>query len=357
MLGRLSGKQRFLSTKRSDTDILIVGDGPVGMVLELLLTKTFNVRHVFRSRSPNPTVRSRHPRAHVLNYRTMEVLRYMGLSDAVRDLSEPHMERWRRYRYCTGMIGRTMSSVDHMDDEKENDLSRNSPECVAHVSQPYLEAILRENLSPTSTPDDLEFESYQSMEDDTIKVRFRDGTEVRTKYLIGADGAHSLVRKCAGLRMRGKDRLERFTSVHFRAPELWDRMSVEDAAMLSFVMNSKTLACVVAHSFEDGEYVAQLPLYDHVTQYDTNELNTLISSCIGDESVPFEIESALEWSMSALVANSFSASQNRVFLVGDAAHVLPPSGGFGLNTGIQDAHNLAFKLARAVRLFYLCFLT
>ena len=95
-------------------------------------------------------------------------------------------------RYCTGMIGRTMSAVDHMDDEKENDLSSNSPECVAHVSQPYLEAILRKNLSPTSTPDDLEFESYQSMEDDTIKVRFRDGTEVRTKYLIGADGAHSL---------------------------------------------------------------------------------------------------------------------------------------------------------------------
>ena len=61
--------------------------------------------------------------------------------------------------------------------------------------------------------------------------------------------------------------------------------------------------------------------------------------------------------MSALVANSFSASEDRVFLVSDSAHVLPPSGGFGLNTGIRDAHNLAFKLARAVRLFYLCFLT
>ena len=323
----------------------------MGMVLELLLTKKFNVKSVFRSRSPNPTPRSRHPRAHVLNYRTMEVLRYMGLSNAVSDLSEPHMERWRRYRYCTGMIGRTMSSVDHMNDEKENNLTRNSPECVAHVSQPYLETILRENLSSTtSTPDDLEFESYRCVEeDDSIQVRFRDGTEVRTKYLVGADGAHSLVRQCAGLKMNGKERLERFTSVHFRAPDLWDRMSVEDAAMLSFVMNSKTLACVVAHSFEAGEYVAQLPLFDHITQYDKNELNVLISSCIGDESVPFEIESALEWSMSALVANSFSASQNRVFLVGDAAHVLPPSGGFGLNTGIQDAHNLAFKLARAVR--------
>ena len=68
-----------------------MGDGPVGMVLELLLTKTFNVKNVFRSRSPNPTVRSRHPRAHVLNYRTMEVLRCMGLSGGER-LSEPHME-------------------------------------------------------------------------------------------------------------------------------------------------------------------------------------------------------------------------------------------------------------------------
>ena len=68
-----------------------------------------------------------------------------------------------------------------------------------------------------------------------------------------------------------KGQIGTFTSVHFRAPELQDRMSVEDAAMLSFVMNSKTLACVVAHSFEAGEYVAQLPLYDHVTQYDTND--------------------------------------------------------------------------------------
>jgi 2-polyprenyl-6-methoxyphenol hydroxylase-like FAD-dependent oxidoreductase len=343
--------RRYLSSTTTTQDVVIVGDGPVGMVLELLLTKTFGLTRVFRSRSSSSTTRSRHPRAHVLNTRTMEVFRSLSISREIKELSEPYMDRWRRFRYCTGMIGRTMSSVDHMDDEKAFDLSKHSPESVQHVSQPLLENILRKHLLPTKiSPDDLVFEDFtQDEEDDTmIRVRFRDGTTVRTKYLIGADGAHSHVRQSAGLKMNGKNKLERFTSVHFRAPELWRRMDSKDAAMLSFVMNSKTLACVVAHNFEQGEYVAQLPLYDHVNQYEQSELEELISSCIGDSTVPFEIGSALEWSMSALVANSFSASKNRVFLVGDAAHVLPPSGGFGLNTGIQDAHNLAFKIANAV---------
>ena len=130
--------------------------------------------------------------------------------------------------------------------------------------------------------------------------------------------------------------------------------------MLYFVMNPSIIACVVAHDIEAGSWVAQVPVFPPYTASTGNENDPVwrkyceeaIDACIGLPGIDRTIHSSRVWSMDMLCADTFAVEREGswVFLAGDSAHQLPPSGGFGLNTGIQDAHNLAWKLARVLTL-------
>ena len=120
--------------------------------------------------------------------------------------------------------------------------------------------------------------------------------------------------------------------------------------MLYFVFNSDVIAVLVAHNIEEGVWNLQLPYYpphQDPEEFTTEVLERIISSCLGvplgEGHLDWQLHSARPWRMNATVAHKLS--HGRIFFVGDAAHQFPPSGGFGLNTGLQDAHNLAWKLA------------
>jgi 2-polyprenyl-6-methoxyphenol hydroxylase-like FAD-dependent oxidoreductase len=207
---------------------------------------------------------------------------------------------------------------------------------------------------------------------------------VRCDYVVAADGASSRVRKQAGIALSGQRGLNHLINVHFRCPQLYDHLRAHGTSssgregMLHFVFNQAAIVVFICHDLSAGEWVAQVPYYpplQRAEDFDEAECLRILDAAIGftpasGSSVPpvsiadVEICSISPWAMSALTADRFVsagvgaaagagagvASVGRVLLAGDAAHQFPPSGGLGMNTGVQDAHNLAWKLAVALQM-------
>jgi putative polyketide hydroxylase len=176
---------------------------------------------------------------------------------------------------------------------------------------------------------------------------------VRADYLVAADGAHSTVRQTLNVRMAGlgpvpRGPLGRFVNIYFRA-ELGD-----------LVRGREFVLCFVEHPGAEGLFLAvnNTDRWLFNAEYRPDEGQTLaeftpercvalVRAAVGLPDLDVELLSTLPWEGAALVADNFRVG--RVFLAGDAAHIAPPSGGSGLNTGVQDAHNLAWKLTAVVR--------
>jgi len=189
------------------------------------------------------------------------------------------------------------------------------------------------------------------------------------EIILAADGAASTIRKkhfnhdattaCGkDSTMLGTPNLQRLINVHFEIPS--ESRSCEDKlqkdqqrippAMLYTVFNPDVLAMVVRHS--PGEYVLQIPYFEPYQtpkeDFSIEKVRKMVRSILGkavtDTSDEFIIHSIRPWTMGSLVAKNYYTNEG-VFLVGDAAHVFPPAGGFGMNTGLQDAYSLVWRIA------------
>ena len=384
----MSISNRFHSTS-SSTPILISGAGPVGLTLALLLARHNIPTTILERRTylcgEEPTYSDNHhqqqfppshPRAHVLNARTMEIFRAMGLEEQVRALAPPDTQ-WSNFRYCQSLTGDDYS-VDHHTSHgnlRYDNLMQHTPSFITHVSQPKLEALLLKEVRKQSDLITLHTNAnvtdFVTNKNSNTTVTIRRGIEsngernnekdktmaeitMKCQYLAGCDGAGSIVREKLQIPLNGEHALERFASIHFTAPHLAPLMGgTSRGSMLYFVMNPKIIACVVGHDIEEGSYVAQIPIFPPHHEYMGNEKNhewqifcdNAVDACIGTE-IERTVHSSRVWSMDSLCADTFHNKECNVFLLGDSAHQLPPAGGFGLNTGIQDAHNLAWKMAK-----------
>ena len=352
---------------RRRVPVLIVGGGPVGLYASSLLS-SYGVPSLLVERSAQA---STHPRAHLINTRSMELLRELGVEPQVRAQTPP-MSEWQHFRYCSTLLGEQIAAQDHMAGSTWAQLQAASPTEMQHLSQPKLAAILRADATRRADESGASLLSgYECtlLEQDGTGVRAelrrrpqRSGgagaeaeaeaevVHVEAEDVLGCDGAHSSVRRWLGLPMQGPPPLQHFKSVHFTAPELWPRLrDANQAAMLYFTLNSDAVAVFVAHNLQQGEWVAQLPFFPALEgddALDKRACEAAIRACIGGAGgggeVPFSLQSATSWAMRAVVAQRLSAG--RVHLMGDAAHQFPPAGAFGANTGLQDAHNLCWKL-------------
>ena len=181
---------------------------------------------------------------------------------------------------------------------------------------------------------------------ETVVSRVRDrqtGQEqaIRSQFVIAADGAASPIRKALGIAMKGPDKLQDFINVYF---EHNLRPDVETPAKLYWILHPAAPGAFIAHHIEK-RWTYNLPLatpWETRDDYSEEVLRERIITALGFDP-GLEIKSVSYWRMTVQIAEHYR--RGRVFLVGDSAHRFPPTGGLGMNTGIGDAHNLAWKIA------------
>jgi len=349
----------------SRTRVCVVGAGPTGLTLSALLS-AMGVDSVTLERATRLTT---HPQAHFVNTRSMEVFRSVGDLERVVRAASPPLAHWREFRYVTSLLGgSTLGVVDQFDGRATAE-SEASPTTPTHFSQHRLARELITRARGTHVRGDagvlegVNVESVEEREDGVViraLVRSADASEAPTTtreiyadYCVVADGANSRIRDKLGILMKGDRALQHLINVHFKSKDLAKDLE-GDPAMLYFVFNPDVIAVVVAHDLRQGEFVAQIPYLppvQHVDDFTPAVCERMLRSATGwrrGDAKSMDILGVRAWTMSAEVSETFE-SGDRIFLAGDAAHRFPPSGGFGMNTGIQDAHNLAWKLAAVTK--------
>lgn len=368
----LSNSKLFHGGEETMVPVLIVGAGPVGLVLAILLTKLGVKCAVVEKNKSFP----KHPQAHFINNRSMEIFRKLdGLAEEIQ-LYQPPLESWRKFIYCTSLNGTILGSVDHMQPQDLEHII--SPVSVAHFSQYKLNRLLLKKLQKLGfqvcSPDRLEgpcvvrgkkiLLGHECVSIDatdesvTLTASYlKEGKHVEWRniscnILVGADGAGSTVRRLVGIEMKGENDLQKLVSIHFFSRELGEYLLKERPGMLYFIFNTEAIGVLVAHDLKQGEFILQVPFYppqQNIGDFCPKMCEELIFKLVGRNLCDIDVQDVKPWIMHAEVAEKFICCQNRVLLAGDAAHRFPPAGGFGMNTGIQDVHNLAWKLAAVLQ--------
>ena len=332
------------------TEVLIIGAGPTGMVSALCLAE-LGVSSIIVERN---TGINEHPKAHELNARSIEILEELGMSSEALIKEAAPFNDGARILFCQ-TINEEYGRIDLYADEErrvkyEQHLKSNTP--YLNLSQTELEKILVRNVKEHPLVELLFQHQWESLTQDErgVKSEILDRQKkttfpIQSQYLIAADGAGSRCRKFVEIPFIGPDKINDFVSAYFEN-NLRDHIQIP--AKLYWVLNPEAGGTFIAHHIEK-RWVYMLPIYleyEQKASFTKAFFEKRIKKALGNDSLDIEVKSISYWRMSAQVAQTFR--KNRVLLVGDAAHRFPPTGGLGMNTGIADAHNIAWKLQAVI---------
>ncbi|HYT38633.1 MAG TPA: FAD-dependent monooxygenase, partial [Acidimicrobiia bacterium] len=338
-----------------DVPVLIVGAGPAGLAASNLLSR-YGVRHLLAEKHPGT---AHTPRAHIVNQRTVEIFRHLGLEDRLHAVATPD-ELMANNVWHTSLAGLEVARLHAWGSgpDRAADYRRASPCPMVNCPQTVLEPVLLEAARERPEADvrfGHEFLSFTPDADGvtaTMRDRTADATyQVRCDYLIGADGGRSRVVEQAGLPIEGEAGLAAAVNVWFEADltrYLAHRPGVvywHAAPGTPFLTGAGTLIC---HRPWD-EFV-MVCSYDPATEtipHSQEFAVERIRQIVGDPTITPVIKGFSTWTINRQVAGHYQAG--RVLAMGDAVHRHPPTNGLGLNTSIADAFNLAWKLALVVR--------
>jgi putative polyketide hydroxylase len=324
-----------------DVDVLIVGGGPVGLTASILLSNA-GVTSLLVERHPGTAL---HPKARGINARTMEIYRQCGVERAIRAAGLAP-ERSRFIVWARSLAGEELERRVPARSRAEALTISPVPRCLC--AQDDLEPVLRA-YAEAQPPGIIEFGAEllafaQDADGVTGTIRTREGeTHVRARYLIAADGARSPVREALGIAMHGNAGIYRSINVLLNAD--LTRWVADRPAALYFIEQPGLKATFLTINGVNrwGFLINNLPVNGASDEYTPERCAAVVRQAAGVPDLDVEIIGAVSWVAAALVAERYR--DGRVFLAGDAAHHMPPTGGFGLNTGVQDVHNLAWKLA------------
>lgn len=332
-----------MNTQSKTTDVVIVGAGPVGLAAAIELG-----RHGIRCEVIECNDRVGYsPRAKTANVRTRELLRRWGIADALRAASPIAPDRPATVVFATRMNGPRLARFEnalHCGRGRNNLYS----EEAQWVPQYILEEVLRQHaqsLPGVTVRFGTRFESCEQTANEVVSrcsdVGSGARSEFRSSYLIGADGARSAVREMIGSTMVGERSPSLNGTIIFRAPDLMSH-SIHEPAIMYWMVNEE-MPSLLSPMDEQG-------LWSFITTTLPGSLGgaavdpaDLIRLSTGLKDLDIEIVGKDEWSAYRLVADRYS--KGRVFLAGDACHLHPPFGGFGMNMGIGDAVDLGWKMA------------
>lgn len=324
--------------------VLIVGGGPVGLTASLLLSRQ-GVRSLLVERHPGTAI---HPKARGINARTMEMYRQLGIEDAIREAGLPP-DRVRFIVWTRTLAGEELERRIPGRMRPENQAVSPVRNCLC--AQDDFEPVLRrfaERERLAEVHFNAELTSFEQDADGvTAAVVDRvNGAEtpVRAAYVIGADGAQSRIRRALGVTMLGKENV--YDSVNVLLESDLRPWTEHRPSALYFVEHPRIKATflTIDGAKRWGFLVNTFSAYGYTAADFTPERTLeLIRMAAGVPDLPVKILGIVPWTASARVAEDYR--HGRLFLAGDAAHEMPPTGGFGLNTGVQDVQNLAWKLA------------
>jgi putative polyketide hydroxylase len=327
-----------------DIPVLISGGGPVGLTASLLLSR-HGVNSLLVERHPGTALT---PKARGINARTMEIFRQCGIDAAVREAG-----------LAEGRLGLIVWTETLAGREIERRVpGRATPKNMAVTpvknclcAQDDLEPVIRrfaEAAGPGTLRFNTELTSF-SQRPGAVTGLLTDRmtgeeTPFTARYLIAAEGAQSRVRRALAVQMLGEENVYDSVNILFHA-DLTQWVAHRPAA-LYFVEQEDLRATFLTINGRDrwGFLIHGAKQYGWRPQDFTPEFCTeLIRKAIGVEDLDVSVLGVNPWQASAIVSDRYRVGD--VFLAGDAAHEMPPTGGFGLNTGVQDVHNLAWKIA------------
>ncbi len=338
-----------------ETEVLIVGTGPAGSSASALLA-TYGIDNIVINKF---AWTCRTPRAHITNQRTVEVLRDLGVEDDCLPLAAPQ-ELMGENTFAESLAGEELARVLAwgMPPARKADYELSSPTKMFDLPQNLLEPILTRTAAHRGSKVrfNTEYLSYEQDDEGVtttlIDLITQQKFQVRSKYLLGADGGNSKIANDAGLPMEGEMGMAGSMNIVFEA-DLSKYVAHRPSLLYWLIQPGGELAglgiplirmvrpwhkwlCIWGYDINAGP-----------PNYTDDEAKAVLHQLIGDDQVPIKIDSTSTWTV-----NSMYAKRNmdgRIFCLGDAVHRHTPMNGLGSNTSIQDAFNLAWKLALVVK--------
>jgi len=327
-----------------DTQVLVVGAGPVGLTLSIDLGKR-GVRCTLIEKNDAPLG---YPKMERCNPRTMEIFRRLGLADTVRAAGYP--PDWPMDTYLVfdlmkpPLFKMAHPTVAQARATRDATLDGAMPlEPYQVISQYTLEPLLKsvvETIPNVQVKFGHELESFvQGPDGVTAQIRKSNGerTEIRAQYMVGCDGGSSVVRKQLGFRMDGEGHLREMRQALFHCPELYDKVKAPRARHYNRIDDHWSLLIV-----QDSRQHFTI----HAIVDKDEDMMMLFEKIVGTP-VKYEMLHCAKWVQRLLLAEHYL--QDRVFIAGDAAHLVIPTGGLGMNTGVGDATDISWKLAATLQ--------
>jgi 2-polyprenyl-6-methoxyphenol hydroxylase-like FAD-dependent oxidoreductase len=348
-----------LTESDTQTEVLIAGGGPCGLMLAIELGR-FGVRALLIESKPGTAF---NPQANATQARTMEHFRRHGFAPEIRELGLPpdhpsdiaYFTRFSRHELARLRLPTARQAAETI---RNMSGSWSAAELPHRVSQKFVEATLLRHARKWATNDVRHGWQLTRFEDTGSQVRAEIASNgrkqrVTAKYLVGADGARSLVRQQLGIEYGGATGFRRqfmggkMFAIYCRLPTFYEKFPHASAWMYVSVNAQRRAFMASVDGKCEFAFHAAVHEGEDSDTWTHEDARRIFSEAMGCE-MPMEILSILTWTAGhALVAERFQ--KGRVLLGGDAVHLFTPTGGLGYNTAVEDAVNLGWKLAHVVQ--------